>query len=164
MSVALPTDIQAYFDHAAHAAPSARAMLPLYRDLLGGEFIYGGRNERVGYVAFCLEYAGGGKIELMEPLPGSGFFDSFFARNPRGGLHHLTFKVTDIERSVARAQESGFELTGVYLEDEHWREAFVHPRAGSGALVQFVEAHPFGHPGRGSGGSIDEVLGPEEQA
>jgi len=154
----LPDGIHAYFDHAAHAAPSARDLLPLYQDILGGRFVYGGANPRVGYRAFVLEYAGGGKIELMEPLPGSSFLDSFFARNPRGGLHHLTFKVRDLRQTMARARDAGYALIGAYLDDEHWREVFVHPRSGNGALIQFVEPDPFGYPGRGSGGSVEEVL------
>jgi methylmalonyl-CoA/ethylmalonyl-CoA epimerase len=148
----------AKFDHAAHAAPRVRDLLALYQDQLGGRFVYGGANDRVGYRALVLEFRGGGKVELMEPLPGSSFLDSFFARNPRGGLHHLTFRVLDIDQSIDRALAAGFELIGVYLEREQWREAFVHPRAAHGALVQFVQA-PSDYPRLGQGGSIDEVLG-----
>jgi methylmalonyl-CoA/ethylmalonyl-CoA epimerase len=146
------------FDHAAHAAPRVRDLLVLYRDQLGGRFLYGGPNERVGYRALNLGFSGGGKIELMEPLPGSSFFNTFFARNPRGGLHHLTFLVPDVEESIARARGAGFDIVGIFLERPEWREAFVHPRSGSGALVQFVQAAP-GYPPHGLGESVDAILG-----
>ena len=41
-------------------------------------------NVRVGYRGIVIGYPGGGKVELLEPLPGSTFLDSFFARNPLG--------------------------------------------------------------------------------
>jgi methylmalonyl-CoA/ethylmalonyl-CoA epimerase len=45
-----------YFDHAAHAAPSIRSLLPIYRDVLGGRFFAGGDNVRVGYRAVQLDF------------------------------------------------------------------------------------------------------------
>ena len=119
----------AKFDHAAHAAPTIAEMLPLYRDLLGGRFLYGGDNLRVGYRGIVFGYEDGGKIELLDPLPGSAFLDSFFARSAAGGLHHLTFRVASLSSTLARAAEAGLEIFGRNEEDPDWREAFVHPRA-----------------------------------
>jgi methylmalonyl-CoA/ethylmalonyl-CoA epimerase len=157
---ALPVGLQAYFDHAAHAAPRIRDLLPLYAGQLGGEFLYGGDNVRVGYKGIVIGYARGGKVELLEPLPGSSFFDSFFARNPLGGLHHLTFRVTDIRDSLERAQAAGFAMVGANFDHADWMEAFVHPRSGHGVLVQFVQA-PADFPRRAPGETLESVLGPE---
>jgi methylmalonyl-CoA/ethylmalonyl-CoA epimerase len=145
MSRAVPLVTQATFDHAAHASHRIRDLLPLYEGQLGGHLLYGGVNDRVGYRGIVLGYTGGGKIELLEPLAGSTFFDSFFARQPAGGLHHLTFRVDDLRLTVRRAREDGFEIVGVNEDDPNWREAFVHPRAGHGVLVQFVQSDQ-GHP------------------
>jgi methylmalonyl-CoA/ethylmalonyl-CoA epimerase len=151
MTAAIPADVRAVFDHAAHAAPSIRDMLALYRDQLGGRFLYGGDNVRVGYRGIVLGYEGGGKIELLEPLPGSSFLDSFFARSPIGGLHHLTFRVADLGDACVRARAAGFALIGENHDDPNWREAFVHPRGAHGVLVQFVQAPPdWPHIGEGS--------------
>jgi methylmalonyl-CoA/ethylmalonyl-CoA epimerase len=159
MSAALPAGVHAVFDHAAHAAPTIRDLLPLYADQLGGRFAYGGDNARVGYKGVVLEYAGGGKIELLEPLPGSSFFDSFFARHPHGGLHHLTFRVADLADAAERARRGGFELIGENHDEPSWREVFVHPRAAHGVLVQFVQA-PADFPRRDTGTTLDDVLAP----
>jgi methylmalonyl-CoA/ethylmalonyl-CoA epimerase len=158
VSAALPSDVQATFDHAAHASHRIRDLLPLYAHQLGGRLLYGGDNARVGFRGVVLGYAGGGKIELLEPLDGSTFFDSFFARQPAGGLHHLTFRVADLRRAVGRAREGGFEIVGVNEDDPRWREAFVHPRAGHGVLIQFVESPPD-HPVHDPRVTIDELLG-----
>lgn len=139
-------ELGARFDHVAVAAPRLRDLLPIYQDLLGGVFANGGDNQRVGYRALQLRYPDGSRIELMEPLPGSDFFDSFFARvGDRGGLHHVTFKVEDIERAIAAARARGYEPVGIYLEWDVWKEAFLHPRQANGVLVQLAQAAP-GYP------------------
>lgn len=158
MSAALPEGVHAVFDHAAHAAPRIRDLLPLYVEQLGGEFLYGGDNVRVGYKGIVFGFAGGGKLELLEPLPGSHFFDSFFARSPIGGLHHLTFRVANLVEAAARARAAGFEMIGENSDDPSWREVFVHPRAASGVLVQFVQA-PADYPRREPGETLEGVLG-----
>jgi methylmalonyl-CoA/ethylmalonyl-CoA epimerase len=145
----------AVFDHAAVAAPRIRDLLPLYAGILGGELINGGDNARVGYRALQLGFPDGSRIELMEPLRDSPFFDRFFARG--GGLHHVTFKVDDIGAAIARLEAAGVPLTGVYLDDPEWREAFVHPRDGHGVLVQIAEAAP-GFPSMPEGMTIEDVL------
>jgi methylmalonyl-CoA/ethylmalonyl-CoA epimerase len=157
LSNVLPEGVHAVFDHAAHASYSIRELLPLYTGELGGEFLYGGDNRRVGYRGVVLGYRGGGKVELLEPLPGSSFFDSFFARNPLGGLHHLTFRVADLANSVARANAAGFTLVGENHDLDEWREVFVHPRAAHGVLIQFVQSPPD-YPRRDTGDTLDSVL------
>lgn len=133
--------LDAHFDHAAVAAPRIRDLLPLYADILGGRIINGGDNTRVGYRALQLAYADGSKIELMEPLAGSTFFDAFFAS--RGaGLHHVTFKVGDLDGALDRLRATGIPLTGLYRDDPLWQEVFIHPRDASGVLVQIAQAAP----------------------
>lgn len=155
---AQPPVPRATFDHAAHAAPRIRDMLELYRDQLGGRLLYGGPNPRVGYRGVVLGFAGGGKVELLEPLPGSTFFDSFFARSPLGGLHHLTFRVADVVEATERAQRAGLDVFGLNADDPNWRESFVHPRTAQGVLVQFVQSPP-GYPRHDEPGvTIDSLL------
>ena len=133
-------ELGAVFDHTAVAAPRIRDLLPIYRDLLGGEFLGGGDNERVGFRVLQLGYPGGGKIELMEPLRGSGFLDSFFELTlGRGGVHHLTFKVADIEAAVARLTAQGYRLHGLNIENPMWREVFLHPKEAHGTLIQVAQ-------------------------
>ena len=138
------TRFNAVFDHAAMAARRIRDLLPIYHELLGGTFIEGGDNQRVGYRAVQLGFADGSRIELMEPLRGSTFFDSFFASRGAGGLHHVTFKVDDIEAALAAMRRQGYSLTGLHLDDHFWREVFLHPSEAHGTLVQIAQAQrPF---------------------
>ena len=150
----------AKFDHVAHAGPSIRALLPLYAGQLGGRLLYGGANERVGYRGVMLGFADGSQLELLDPLPGSTFLDSFLARNAAGGLHHVTFRVPELGAAVDGCERAGFEIVGVFREDPDWQEAFVHPRSGHGALIQLLQA-PAGVPAHQPGATFDDVLGPE---
>lgn len=150
------TELGASFDHASVAAPRIRDLLPLYRDLLGGHFLFGGDNARVGFRWLQLSYRDDTKIELIEPLSGSTLFDSFFRRTGGGGLHHVTFKVDDIDATVRRLQEEGYRPHGLNLDDPSWLEVFLHPKETGGTLIQLVhEAEPVVVP---PGLTLDDVL------
>ena len=131
----------AVFDHAAIAARRLRDLLPLYQDILGGEFLAGDDNQRVGYRALQLRYPDGTRIELMEPLAGSTFFDKFFAGRGEG-LHHITFKVPDIHAALAILERHEVPTMGVYLDDPNWQEVFIHPKVANGVLVQLAQGAP----------------------
>jgi methylmalonyl-CoA/ethylmalonyl-CoA epimerase len=110
----------------------------IYRDLLGGTFLGGGDNPRVGQRYIQLRYADGTKIELIEPLAGSDLFDSFFRRTGGGGLHHVTFKVDDLPGAIERLRALGFTPIGAHLDHEYWQEVFLQPKEAYGTLVQIA--------------------------
>ncbi len=135
--------IGARFDHVAVAGPSLRPLLEFYRDTLGGTFRYG-EVLPVGCVVATLAL-GDGKVELMAPTPGSTFFDAFFAgTGGRGGLHHVTFAVDDIDAAVAVLEARGIEHFGLVHDPAGlWSEVFVHPRSNGGVLVQLAQMGDF---------------------
>ncbi|WP_157252659.1 VOC family protein [Nonomuraea typhae] len=133
--------LEVTLDHTAVAAPRIRDLLPIYRDLLGGRHLGGGGDQlEAGYRTLQLTYTGGSKVELMEPLAGSDFFDSFFElTRGRGGVHHLNFHVTDMETAVARLTARGYRLHGLNTGDPRWREVFLHPKEAHGVLIQLAQ-------------------------
>lgn len=147
--------LDAAFDHTAVAARRIRDLLPLYRDTLGGEFHLGGDNVRVGYRGLQLAYRDGGKVELLEPLPGSTFLDSFLRRSPLGGLHHVTFTVTDMAGAVSALTSRGYRVHGESAADPEWHEVFLHPREALGTLLQIARPGPHHGPARHT---LDDVL------
>ena len=148
--------LNAVFDHVAVAGRRIRDLLPLYRDVLGGRFYLGGDNVKVGYRGLQLEYPGGGKVELLEPLEGSTFLDSFFRRHPLGGQHHMTFVVQDMPSTIAALERLGYRMHGVSQDDPDWHEVFLHPREAGGTLLQLVRKGPSY--GRATGYTLDDVL------
>lgn len=129
----------AEFDHVAHAGPHIRDLLPIYRDLLGAEPLFGGAHNAAGYRAMQMRTIDGTRIELMDPLFGSTFLDSFLATRPQGGLHHLTFRVASYERALERIAELGMASFGESTSNLWQYEVFLHPREANGVLVQLIE-------------------------
>ena len=133
--------IGAVFDHSAHAVPSIRSALSLYRDLLGGTVVVGGINPWGGHLAIQLEYPQGGRIELLEPVErDSSSVGRFLERSPRGGLHHLTFKVDDLAAALDVVTSAGFTPFGTMLDQPSWKETYLHPRQTGGVLIQLAQA------------------------
>src|SRR5688572_28973624 len=90
-------------------------------------------------------FAGGGRLEILEPLGAAdGFLHRYLAtRGP--GIHHVTFKVPSLAQACARAVAHGYRIVGHDDSDPEWAEAFLHPKEALGIVVQLAES-------RGTGG------------
>src|SRR5205807_2477067 len=128
----------ARIDHVAVAVHDVAAAATLYRDVLGGEFLFGADEPEQGFRFVQYRFASGGKVELVTPL-GNGFVSRFLERRGEG-VHHVTLRVADLAGQVDRLRASGVVLMEVSLEDEHWKEAFIHPRDAHGVLIQLAES------------------------
>ncbi len=137
---AFVTDIGASFDHFAIASRRIRDLIPLWRDTLCGTFVLGADNAEIGWRTARLDFGGQMVVELIEPLPGSTFFDSYFAKNPVGGLHHVTFVVDDVQGAFERLDRDGYAPFGA---DENWFQLFVHPKRANGVLVQLMKRSDY---------------------
>jgi methylmalonyl-CoA/ethylmalonyl-CoA epimerase len=154
LTTGLPASLAANYDHVAVATRRIRDVLPLYADLLGGTFYWGGDNARTGFRALQLALANGARIEILEPLGGSPFLDRFLERTGGGGLHHVTCKVPDIQAAIASAEQAGYTPVSPFLGNPEWQEIFLHPKETGGVLIQLVQAPPSGP----AEGSIEQVL------
>lgn len=86
-------------------------------------------------------FAGGGRLEVLEPLGAEGFLHRFLAtRGP--GVHHVTFRVPSLRRACDRAVGCGFRIVSYDDTDPDWAEAFLHPKEALGLVVQLAETHP----------------------
>jgi methylmalonyl-CoA/ethylmalonyl-CoA epimerase len=86
-------------------------------------------------------YAGGGRIEILEPTGADGFVHRFLAAHGPG-VHHVTFKVPDLDAVCRRAQDHGYGIVGRDESDPSWKEAFFHSKQALGIVVQLAEAGP----------------------
>jgi len=150
----LAAELGATFDHVAIAGRRIRDMLPLWRETLGGRFVVGADNPAAGWRAVRLEVGGTWCVELIEPLPGSAFLDSYLARRPEGGLHHVTFLVDDVRAAFERFAGRGYEPFGA---DHEWFQMFVHPRRAGGVLLQLMRRLTHGQ-ADGPPMTIEDVL------
>ncbi|MGF1598831.1 MAG: VOC family protein [Acidimicrobiales bacterium] len=147
-----------HLDHVAVASTHAWDQLIRYGYELGGEWLGGPPidDERAFY--FCqVGFAGGTKIELLEPLPGPGsdFLRRFLDRNGPGP-HHLTFKVPDFDAALDAASAAGYPPVGISRSDD-WCEAFLHPRQSHGIVIQLAH-HRDDHDGWALEGELPPAL------
>jgi methylmalonyl-CoA epimerase len=85
-------------------------------------------------------HAGGQRIELVEPAAPDSPISAFLAK--RGpGLHHLAYRVRDLDLALAALERRGVELIDRAARPgaHGTRIAFVHPRATGGVLTELVE-------------------------
>jgi methylmalonyl-CoA/ethylmalonyl-CoA epimerase len=126
-------------DHVAIAVPDASAVPPFLVGELGGRQL--GAGPGAGFRFWQWSFEEGGTIEILEPDgPPGGFLHRFLAA--RGsGVHHITFKVPDIEQAMGRATSLGYEIVGFNDDWPDWKEAFLHPKQAQGIVVQLAETH-----------------------
>jgi methylmalonyl-CoA/ethylmalonyl-CoA epimerase len=85
---------------------------------------------------------GNAKIELMESSRPDSPVAKFLERNPKGGIHHVSFGVSDMAATAERLREQGIRILGdgrpqVNVAGE--RIAFIHPADFLGILVELEE-------------------------
>ena len=140
------------FDHISLGVRSVELALPLI-NFLGARFINGADHIRnqFRWVQFQLE--DGSRLELISPLSAESFLQRFLDRRGEG-LHHVTYKVKDVEAAAARAAKFGYRISGLHLHPT-WSEVFLHPGDAHGVLIQLA-AWPDDD--AWSGYSLEDVL------
>jgi methylmalonyl-CoA/ethylmalonyl-CoA epimerase len=126
-------------DHVGIAVADLESAVELYRRTLGLEPAHRERVESQG-VEEVLFAVGASYIQLLGALGPDTPVGRFLER--RGpGVHHVGYRVDDVEQALAR-----LKADGVSLIDETPRPgsrsttiAFVHPRAMGGVLVELVQ-------------------------
>lgn len=126
-------------DHVGVAVEDLDAALALYRDSLGMPLVHRETVAEQGVDAALVD-VGDGHIELLQPIAPDTAVGKFLAR--RGpGLHHVAYRVADIDDALARLADAGLRLI-----DEHARigirgsrVAFLHPASTGGVLTEIVQ-------------------------
>jgi methylmalonyl-CoA/ethylmalonyl-CoA epimerase len=129
-------------DHVGIAVADLESAVELYRRTLGLEPAHRERVESQG-VEEVLFAVGTSYIQLLGALGPDTPVGRFLER--RGaGVHHVGYRVQDVEQALSR-----LKADGVSLIDETPRPgsrnttiAFVHPRSMGGVLVELVQEGP----------------------
>ena len=126
-------------DHVGVAVEDIEAALALYRDTFGMPLVHREKVTEQGVDAALLDI-GGGHVELLQPLGPDTAVGKFLER--RGtGLHHVAYRVADVQQTLERLSTAGLRLI-----DEHprigirgSRVAFLHPSSTGGVLTELVQ-------------------------
>ena len=123
--------------HVGIAVASIAEALPFYRDVLG---LAPGHSEIADGATIVSLQLGDVAVELLEPRDADGPVARFLAK--RGpGIHHLCYRVADLNAALARCRAAGYRL----VDDTPRRGAggrriaFVHPQATNGILLELTE-------------------------
>jgi methylmalonyl-CoA/ethylmalonyl-CoA epimerase len=129
-------------DHVGIAVDDLDAAVARYRELLGGEPVHRETvtDQGVEEVLFAI---GGSYVQLLGALGADTPVGGFLAtRGP--GIHHVAYRVDDLEAELASLRGAGARLI-----DEAPRSgsrntliAFVHPHATGGVLMELVQERP----------------------
>jgi methylmalonyl-CoA/ethylmalonyl-CoA epimerase len=126
-------------DHVGVAVEDLDAAISLYEGKLGMPLAHRETVEEQGVEAVLVD-VGACHVELLRPLGPETAVGRFLAKRGQG-LHHVAYRVGDIDATLAQLKEAGIELidaeprTGIRRS----RVAFVHPRATAGVLTEIVE-------------------------
>ena len=137
-------------NHIGIATPSIADSIVFYRDVMGATqicepFDLPEQGVKVCFVDTPTDSGpnssnAGTQIELVEPLPGNTSIQSFLAKNPQGGQHHMCYEVPDIHAAKAWFESQGKRVLGNPRIGAHGTLIFfVHPRDMGGVLTEIME-------------------------
>src|ERR1044072_4758132 len=91
-------------------------------------------------VRTAFQSVGDSNLELLEPTGPDSTVAKFIEKRGEG-IHHICFRVDDIEAHLARLKSQGFRLINeTPVPGAHGcRVAFLHPAAGNGVLIELSE-------------------------
>jgi len=126
-------------EHIGIAVKSIEQHLKVWRDIFG--FSVEMTTEVAGQeVKVSMLDVGGVKVELIEPMTSDSTIQRFIEKRGEG-LHHLSFEVNDLEKTIEE-----FHERGVRMIDEAPRRgahaskiAFVHPSSTGGILIELSQ-------------------------
>ena len=121
-------------------AAAARQLNEKYGLAVGPRMENPEQGVRLAYVEL-----GNASIELMEPSRPDSPVAKFLARNPKGGIHHFSLGVDDLNETTQALGEHGVRILGDGKAQHNvagGRIAFIHPSDFLGALVELEEHGP----------------------
>jgi len=129
----------ARIDHIGVAVEDLDAAIALYERTYGMEVVHRETVAEQGVEAVLLD-VGENHVELLAPLGAESPVGRFLERKGPG-LHHIAYRVADIDAVLADLRSAGLRLidesprTGIRAS----RVAFLHPSATGGVLTEIVE-------------------------
>jgi methylmalonyl-CoA epimerase len=126
-------------DHVGVAVSDLDRAIALYQGTFGMPLVHRETVAEQGVEAVLLD-VGDGHVELLSPLGPETVIGRFVERRGEG-LHHVAYRVDDIDAALARLAEVGVDLIDPEprIGIRRSRVAFVHPKSTEGVLTELVE-------------------------
>jgi methylmalonyl-CoA/ethylmalonyl-CoA epimerase len=126
-------------DHTGIAVEDLEAAVSFYRDVLEMPLVHRETVTEQGVEAVLFD-VGESHVELLSPLgPQTGVAKFLERRGP--GLHHVAYRVEDIEATLASLRAASVQLIDETprIGIRGSRVAFIHPAATGGVLTEIVQ-------------------------
>jgi methylmalonyl-CoA/ethylmalonyl-CoA epimerase len=126
-------------DHVGVAVSDLDRAIALYERTFGMPLVHRETVEDQGVEAVLLD-VGDGHVELLSPLGPDTVIGKFVEK--RGdGLHHVAYRVDDIDAVLAELKGAGVDLidSEARIGIRGSRVAFLHPKSTGGVLTELVE-------------------------
>ncbi|MGH2966606.1 MAG: methylmalonyl-CoA epimerase [Solirubrobacterales bacterium] len=133
-------------DHVGIAVLDLERAAGQYEAAFGMPLVHRETVESQGVDAALLD-VGPAHVELLQPLGPETVIGRFISKRGEG-LHHVAYRVAEIDATLAALKQAGIELidTEARVGIRGSRVAFLHPKAARGVLTELVE--PPGPPRR----------------
>ena len=126
-------------DHVGVAVSDLDRAIALYEGTFGMPLVHRETVEAQGVEAVLLD-VGDGHIELLSPLGADTVVGKFVEKRGEG-LHHVAYRVDDIDAALANLRKVGVDLidSEARVGIRGSRVAFLHPKSTGGVLTELVE-------------------------
>jgi methylmalonyl-CoA epimerase len=126
-------------DHVGVAVSDLDRAIALYEGTFGMPLVHRETVEAQGVEAVLLD-VGDGHVELLSPLGPETVVGKFIAKRGEG-LHHVAYRVDDIDATLEELKAAGVELIDAEarIGIRGSRVAFLHPRSTGSVLTELVE-------------------------
>jgi methylmalonyl-CoA/ethylmalonyl-CoA epimerase len=126
-------------DHIGIAVKDLDQAMKLYREAFGIEpdLVYESSYTKAKIAFFPV---GEVRIELIQPLDPESVVGKFLEKRGEG-IHHLSYRVKDVDGSLAELEKKGVQLIDKKSRKvrENERVAFLHPKSTNGVLVELIQ-------------------------
>ncbi|MDD3717264.1 MAG: VOC family protein [Actinomycetota bacterium] len=129
-------DLVEKLDHVAFAVKDKEKAAAYLTNVLGAKEVFDMEWGGFRFTSFLL--GSGSMLELVYAADPGSFVNRFIAKRGEG-VHHLTFKVRDIDEMVAHLRSQGLNPFDINTDNPLWKECYIHPREGLGTIIQYAE-------------------------
>jgi len=126
-------------DHIGIAVPNLKDVAETLKEAFEMEPVFSEEvpDQKVKVIGY---HVGESTIEYLEPTADDSPISRYIAKNG-SGLHHIAYRVEDLEATLSKLQSKGFRLIDEKPRDgaEGKRIAFLHPKSSNGILIELCE-------------------------
>jgi methylmalonyl-CoA/ethylmalonyl-CoA epimerase len=126
-------------DHIGIAVKDLDKAIKLYKDVFRIEpsLVYESEYTKARIAFFPI---GETRIELIQPVDPESVMGKFLEKKGEG-IHHVSYKVKDVDSSLAELEKKGVQLIDRKSRKvrENEKVGFLHPKSTNGVLVELIQ-------------------------